>query len=462
MAWVWAAIAAYVIAQMAIAAWAGRFTKNDADYLVAGRRLGLLAVSLSLFATWFGGDTVMGSTAAVAEEGLAGSRAEPFGYAICLVFMALLIAAQFRARGYITLADFFRDRFGPRAETAAVLLNIPVSTIWAAAQILALGSILSAVAGVELQLGLFGACVLVIAYTTLGGLLGDVVTDIIQGGILIIGLVILLVMVFARAGGVGAGFSLIEPSQLVFISEGESWIDRIDAWAIPILGSLVTQEPIARFLGAKTPKIARNACLVAAGIYLVVGVIPVLAGLIGSKLGVAPADAGDLFLPALAREIMPPFLYVMLIGALLSAVLSTVDSTLLSVSGLATENVYARLRPAATGAQKLLVARIVTAVAGVVAYAIASSGQTIYELVEATSSLGTAGVLVCVLWGLWSGFGREWASLAAMGASLLAIIIFDYATGIPGGFLASLAAALLAYGVVGWLEADALKARGAR
>lgn len=439
-----AALAAYVALQIGISWWAARRTASDTDYLIAGRRLGVFAVGLSVFATWFGGETVLGSTATIAEEGLAGARAEPFGYALTLLFMALLIAGQFRKRGYITLADFFRDRFGKRAEFLAALVAIPTSLLWAAAQLLAMASLLAVVTGLPVAFMLVAATALVIVYTLLGGLLGDVITDMLQGSILLIGLVVLLVVMVATLGGPSAALASIDPERLRLVGPGESWIERIDVWMIPVLGSLVAQEPIARFLGAKSAKTARNGGLLAAGIYLGVGLIPLAFGLIAPALPIPHGD-GDLFLPTLARELLPSALFVIFAGALFSAVLSTVDSALLAVSALATENLYRRARPQSGERERLIAARTITAIAGLTALTIALSGESIYGLVEIASSFGSAGILVCVLAGLYLRLGGEYAALAALVTGLVTVLLADWVFVIPGGFMLSIAAAAVAY-----------------
>lgn len=443
-----AALIFYVVLQLAIAVWASRKIAGDVDYLVAGRRLGMFAVGISVFATWFGGETVMGASATIAAEGIAGGRAEPFGYAICLVLAALAVAGALRAKGYITLADFFRDRFGGRAEVAAACVSIPTSVIWAAAQLLALAALLATVAGLPVDITLMAVTGLVILYTLLGGLLASVVTDVLQGAIVLVGLVILLFALVDHAGGPAAALASVQPEQLILIAPGESWLERLDAFAIPILGSIVAQELISRFLGSKTAKIAVRGGLLAGGLYLAVGFFPLAFGLIGAGTGF-DASAGDLFLPNLAAELLPTALFVVFAGALFSAVLSTVDSALLAVSALTTENLYSRVRTKAGPHEKLVAARVLTVVAGVCAYIVATRGETIYGLVELASSLGSAGLLVSLLIGLHTRFGNEWSALAALASGLIAIWLGDWVFEIPGAFLFSILAALTGYVLVG-------------
>lgn len=454
-----AAIAAYVLVQLAIGWWASRRTASEADYFVAGRRLGLAAVTLSLFATWFGAETVMGASAAVAGEGLSGARAEPFGYFLALLLMGFLVAGKMREGGWLTLGDFFRERFGPRAETWCVVANVVTSVTWAAAQLAALGVIVSALTGLPAQTTLAVAAVLVVAYTALGGLMGDVVTDVLQGSVLLVGLVILVGVLVARAGGPADALALVDPAKLALVAPGESWVARLDTWAVPVLGSLVAVEAISRFLGAKSAATARKAAFGAAGLYLFAGLIPVVIGLIGPKLGLSLAD-GDHFLPSLAEELLPPALLVVLVGALLSAILSTVDSNILGVSALLTRNVFDRLRSHASERSKLWTARACTAGAGLVAWLIAASGESIYQLIEWTSAFGTSGVLVAFLFGAWSRFGDGRAAvggiLAGFACNAVTIVLpaLHGRDELEGAFLLSILASLSVYAALAAFRAS--------
>lgn len=470
------ALGAYVLAQLAFGLWVGRNVRTQSDYFLAGRQLGFVPIALSVFATWFGAETLIGSSAAIATDGLSGARAEPFGYAICLFAMALLIAGQFRARGYVTLADFFRDRFDPNTERLAALITIVVSVIWAAAQLLALAAILRIAIGLPETATLVAATAIVIGYTTFSGLLGDVATDVVQSVVLTVCLLVVFAALAQSFGGVGPMLARIEPEQLTLVAPGESWLARLDSWAIPILGSLITQEAMSRFLAAKTPSTARRATFAAGLLYLALGAIPVIIGLAGAHHpGVA--DAGDAFLPQLARELLPQALFLAFCAALLSAILSTVDSNLLSVSSMVTVNLLGARDRAASEVQRLRMARWATIGAGLCALLIALSGQTIYELIALTSVFGQAGILVAVLFGLFGRFGGRgaaaaalWAGLAVNAATLavwpLAAAMADGAAfadavmllaageapAFDGAFLLSVAACIAAYAAVAWRE----------
>lgn len=436
----------YMLFQLAISLWAWRMIRTEDDYLLGGRKIGLIFASLSLFATWFGAETVMGSSGAVAEEGLSGARADPFGYTICLVLMAVFVAAQLRKHNYVTIGDFFRDRFSRSTELLAVFIMLPTSLTWAAAQLQAFAQVLSVVTGAEFSTMLMISTLLVILYTALGGLLADVMTDFVQGIFLILGLSVLLIYVFLHAGGVGAGLATIQPQQLSFVAESESLLSRLDTWAVPILGSLVAQEAISRLLATKDVKTARNACFAASGIYLLVGMIPVLIALVGSHFDLALGHQ-DEFLPAIAQQLLPHGLFILLAGALISAILSTIDSTLLTFAALTSHNIIMPISGRLTEKGKVVLNRSFVVIAGLLTYFIATAGDTIYELVEMSSSFGTAGLVVTLLLGLWvKKRGNSLAAIAAIFAGLVVTIIGEYRLELEAPFLTAIAASAVVYG----------------
>ncbi|HEY4635617.1 MAG TPA: sodium:solute symporter family protein [Rhodospirillales bacterium] len=424
---------------------------GEQDFLLAGRKLGFGLVTMSLFATWFGAETLMGSAAAIAQKGLAGGRADPFGYALCLFLMAILLAYQMRAKGYVTLGDFFRDRFGPANETLAVIIMIPTSIIWASAQLFAFSQILVVVADVNADLALLAAAAIVITYTVLGGLLGDAMNDLLQGAIILLGVVILLVLTIDAAGGLAAAFDKIEAKQLSFVDPDEGAWARWDVWAIPLIGSLVSQEAIQRFLGAKDADTARRACFAASGIYVVVGLLPVFFALVGAHMNLE-FEHRDAFLPSLAMQLMPTWLFVIFIGALFAAILSTVDSTLLAAAGLTTRNIVERIQPGLSDRARLLLNRIMVVIAGVAAYVVARDGESIYDLVQTSSSFGTAGIAVTALFGLWTGLGGPAAALTSLAVGVASMFAGKVVMDVEAPFLLSVVTSLVAFLAVAIFE----------
>jgi len=443
-------IAVYVFIQMAIAAYVARGTKSDDDYLVAGRRLGVWPVALSLFATWFAAETVIATTAEVAESGLAGARIEPFAYGLGILILGLFVAGRLRKGGYITVADFMRERFGGHAESLSALAIVVSATVWASAQLFALAILISTSSEMSFSLALIASTAVVLLYTLVGGLMGDVATDMIQGVILSIGVGILLILVLDAAGGVSAALESIPSDRLKFNITGESWLQRIEIWIIPIVGTITAQEAISRTLAARSPEVARKGAMLGSAIYVLVGFIPVIVGFIAPHLGLE-LGVGDAFTSSLAQALMPGWLYVIFVGALLSAILSSVDSALLSVSAVLTESGYRRFRPQMDQRESLWVARGATVAAGLFAFSIAASGSGVRELVEAANVIaGSYGVAMII--GLTTRKGGPITGSVSVLSAIVLLVWLSWIQEVDGGFIFAIIGSALTYLLVARFE----------
>jgi SSS family transporter len=443
-------IAIYVLIQIGIAAYVARNTKTDADYLVAGRKLGTMAVAMSLFATWFAAETVIATSAEVAKDGIAGARIEPFAYGIGILVLGIFVAGALRRGGNMTLADFMAKRFGRTAETLSAWSIATGGTMWASAQLYALATIIDSASGLNFVGALILSLSIVLVYTLIGGLMGDVVTDIIQGAILAVGIGILFFIMLGQIGGLGTAIANIPTEKLDFNPAGEPWYERLEIFMIPILGSLVTQEAISRTLGAKSPQIARRGAIIGSVIYMIVGLIPIGFGLMAFQTGLTLGE-GDQFLPTLAEQLLPGWLYVIFAGALLSAILSSVDSALLAVSAVATENGIKRLRPSATPRDLLVVARISTFVAGVLALLIALSGESLRELVIA-SAVVVSVLVVPLLLGIYTKLGGARTAVTTIVVQGVMLVAFEFFLTVPGSFLITMVTGLVLFIALGLTE----------
>lgn len=450
----------FLLSQFAIAFFVGKNIRSEKDYFLAGRSLNLPLAMFSIFATWFGAETCIGSAAAISASGLYGGRADPFGYTICLILMAIFLANALYKRNLTTLADLYEQVFSANVAKLAVLIIVPSSLIWAAAQLRGLGQVLSVATTLDVRTALTLGTLVVIAYTYIGGLMGDVIADFIHGIIMIIGLVYLLWSTFAALGGIGPAFGSIPIERLSLIDPEETWLAALDSWAIPILGSLVAQELISRVIASKSAKVATQASFAGAGLYLAVGSIPVLLGLFGANL-ITNLEHQDEFLPRLAQQLLSPIGFVIFTSALISAILSTIDSTLLTISALITHNFIIPLtgRPW-SDAERVRLARIFVVVGGVSAFLLAAGAESIYSLVEAASSFGTSGILVITLFGLFSRWQDPLAATSALLVGLVAKPLAEYGLGLEAPFLFAIATSALTfvgiarYRQIGWLGED--------
>jgi SSS family solute:Na+ symporter len=428
MNWELFGISLYILSMLFVGVWVSRRIKTEDDYFLGGRTLGPFLATFSIFATWFGAETCIGTAGNVYNNGLSNLHADPLGYTICLFIMAFFFARVLWRRKITTIPDLFRERFSPNVEKFAALLMIPGSIIWAAAQIRALGQIIHANTEVGSTLAITAAAGVVIAYTMLGGMLADAYNDLIQGIAVIIGLFFLLGALVYDLGGVGPALASI-PIEKISFSGGEGaslgFLGNLELWMVPILGSLMAQELVSRVVASRSEKVAFNSTIRAASIYLLVGCVPVLIGLLGPQYMTGLKDTETL-MPLLAKVHLNYFFYIGFIGALVSAILSTVDTTLLSASALASHNLIYPVFKNLSEKQKMRVARGGTLVSGILAYAIAFSSESIISLVELASSLGGPSVLIITIIALWVKSGNSLNAIFAILMSLVTWVVTTF------------------------------------
>jgi Na+/proline symporter len=451
MNWVLVAIVAYLLLQLAIGAWVAPRIHTEQDYLIGGRRLGYPLTIFSIFATWFGAESCIASAARVHREGFSLTSAEPFGYGLTLIAMGVVFAVPLWRRKLTTLADLFLERYGPRVEKLAALLLVPTGLLWAAAQLRGFGHVITTVTALDLDVAILAAAGFCVAYTTLGGLLADAITDLMQGVMVIAGLVLLAVLVVAEHGGLEATMAAVRAHASVAVpADPLPPLALLEEWLIPVAGSLLAVELVSRVIAARSPEVARNSALIAGGIYITVGLLPVFVGLAAFGLVGELADP-EQFLPMLARDVLPTAAYVIFAGALISAILSTVDTILLVASGVLMHNVVAPTLGIAGEAQRLRLVRVGVALLGGVALWLAVVATDVAALVEEASAFGNAGVLVVVSFALFTTFGGPMAATTALVGALASYLGWTL-TGAPYPFTGSLLVALVGYVAVGSWE----------
>ena len=185
--------------------------------------------------------------------------------------------------------------------------------------------------------------------------------------------------------------------------------------------------------------------------YLSIGVLPVALGLMATQVKLDVVDAEHV-LPALAATHLPTFGYVLFVGALVSAILSTVNSCLLVAGSMISHNLVVPHLPAITERGKLLAARLGVMGSGLAAWYLALSSNSVLGLVEEASGFGSAGILVLMLFALWSPFGGALAAMAALVSGVAVWVAAHFVYALPYDYLASVGAAFGAYFLVGMLE----------
>ena len=456
-----AALLAYLALQLGIGIWISRRIRSESDYLLAGRNLGYTLATFSIFATWFGAETLVGSAGNAFRNGVSLGNAEPFGYGLCLILAGLVFAGPLWRRRLTTLADLFRQRFSVRVERLVAVILIPGSILWAAAQIRAFGYILSSSSTISPELAIACAAGFTMLYTMFGGLLADATNDVIQSVVISVGLVVLLggvLIELQQQGSLATALGGVGPISLLPATGASGWA-MAEEWAIPICGSVIAAELVGRIIATRTPVVARRSSIAAGILYILIGTVPLLIGLLGQRIVPSLAEAEQV-IPAVAQLLLPTFFFAILAGSMVAAILSTVDSTLLVASGLLSHNILVPGFRITSEKTKVLIARGGVLLFGVIAYVQAVQAEGVFELVESASAFGSAGILVTAVFGLFTPMGGPMAGMLTLALGLLVYLVATYA-GFAYPYLLSLAVSVLTYVVVAVLERTAERVRHA-
>jgi Na+/proline symporter len=452
---------AYLAVQLGIGVWISRRIRSESDYLLAGRNLGYSLATFSIFATWFGAETLVGSAGNAYRDGVSLGNAEPFGYGLCLILAGLVFAGPLWRRRLTTLADLFRQRYSVGVERLVALIVIPGSVLWAAAQIRAFGYILTTSSTISPSVAIACAAGSTMLYTMFGGLLADATNDVIQSVVITVGLFILLggvVIELQQCGRFTETLGAVGPVSILPSTGASAWAIA-EEWAIPICGSVIAAELVGRLIAARTPVVASRSSIVAGVLYIMVGTIPLVIGLLGQHIVPSLSEAEQV-IPAVAHALLPTFFFAIFAGSVVAAILSTVDSTLLISSGLMSHNILIPVFRITSERTKVMIARGGVLAFGAIAYIQAVRAEGVFELVESASAFGSAGILVTAVFGLFTPMGGR---LAAMSTLLFGLFVYLAATfsGFAYPYLLSIAASLLTYVIVSVMERVAERMRHA-
>ena len=442
-------VVVYLAGMLAVGFYAGRQTHTLSEFIVAGRSLPPVLLTTTIVATWFGGGTVMGSSGAAFENGILGVIADPFGAALCILLIGLFFARLFRRLKLLTFVDFVDQRYGSVAAVVAAVASVVSNVGWVAGMLVAFGLLFESLTGIPLEVGIFAGAVVIFVYTAVGGLWAVALTDFIQMVIIIVGLCLLLVVVLADVGGWSAISARLPDGTFRFVPAehtGEQWLNYLRAWVIFGIADISSQSLTQRAMAAKNERVAVRSFYFASAGYLLLGMIPVLLGIIASVTMPELKDP-ERAIPALAIAHLHPVAIAIFVGAILAVVMSSADSALLSAASLISRNLLPLVKPDPTDRLSLLVARVSIPACGIVAIGIALNARIVYDLVIDANVLLLAAVIVPLILGVWWPKANRTGALAAMVCGVAAWLLTGVvAPELPGdliGLFASLAAMLV-------------------
>lgn len=383
-----ASIASFYLLIFGVGVWSSRQGRESTStgLLLAGRKLPLVVGVLTMTATWVGGGYINGTAESVYDtaRGLVWTQA-PWGYALSMVLGGLFFARKMRREQYTTLLDPFERRYG---KSAAGWLFVPAllgELFWSAAILVALGTTFAAVLDFDVTTSILISAAVAIGYTMVGGLWSVAWTDVVQLLCMLVGLCLVIPFAVSRVGGSEVVWETATAQMPAFPTGNDLWL-WIDMALLLCLGGIPWQVYFQRVLAARDERTAVTLSLAAALGCVIMAVPAVVIGAVGlsadwstTSLGSAPDAA--MVLPAVLVHLTPPVVAIVGLGAVAAAVMSSVDSSILSASSMFVWNVYRPLlKPQASDEQMRRVLRGTILLAGAAAACLALSVQSVYAL----------------------------------------------------------------------------------
>jgi len=334
---------AYFLLIFAIGWLSLRRSKDEKDYWIAGGKLGWLVGGSTLAATHTSAGTFIGTIGLIYTVGWS------FTWLILTIplaywFMAAVLAPRFTRDQKLTLPEFMEARYASsrvRALSAVVILIATV--VYVQAQIVAGGLIANIVFGIPTTWGMLGFTAILLAYTVIGGMVAVVYTDFIQLVIMTVGVIFAVPLAIGQVGGVTPLFEAVMLVRPQFFSWEGLPVTLLATMGLAFfLGSVSTPEKLIRLYAMKDMRTIRRGIMLAivaiTGINLLVFVLAIV------SVALFPAlPTGDLAMPMVASAVLPPLLGTIMLAAITSAMMSTVDSLLIVAGSALSYDLYQNL-----------------------------------------------------------------------------------------------------------------------
>lgn len=360
----WFFIGAY-IASLLFFGWFGYRARREntlRDFYIAGSGFGFFVLLLTLYATQYSGNTLFGFTGNTYRIGYAWLVSVHFMIAIVVFYLiyALRLHRLSKDRGYVTPVDYLRDRFASHAINliASVVMILALSN-FLLAQLMAMGRAIQGLAGangdIAYYLGVVVLALIMVIYGTLGGMRAVAWSDVIQGGMLMCGFVVLLFMLVKQFGPLPAATSIImESGDARLVSKlhlpGPAMLREWLSYILMVgMGAALYPQAIQRVYAARSERVLRKSLAIMAFLPFLTALIAVIAGIyavayVPGLEGPGSDQSLGRLLRLVQEESLPGYWLVALIfAAIISAIMSTADSALLSISSMFTKDIYGNL-----------------------------------------------------------------------------------------------------------------------
>ena len=362
----WTFIGLY-LCSLLLLGWAGFNARREdtlRDFYLGGKGFGFLVLFLTLYATQYSGNSLFGVTGATYRQGFGWLVAVHYMLAIIVFYLAYApkLRTLARRRGYVTPVDYLTERF--RSKSLSLLVTIVMIVAlnnYLLAQLMTMGRALEGLAGpygdAAYNYGVVGLALIMVIYGTLGGIRAIAWTDVIQGGVLICGLFVFLLVLHEQFGPLAAATdSILSSGDIDKVTRPSAamlreWLSYI---LIVGMGAALYPQAIQRIYAAKSGRDLNRGLAIMAFLPFITALIAIIAGIYAVAYipGLEGAGADQAFarLLRLVQEssTLGYALVVLIFSAVLAALMSTADSAMLSISSMFTKDIYgAHIQPRA-------------------------------------------------------------------------------------------------------------------
>lgn len=438
----WPGIAAVVLlyaAFLAVGWLAARKAKSGTtgDLLLAGRAMPLWIATLTMTATWVDGGYLLGTT-----EGTLSSLALGIQGGLCfglsLILGGLFFAKRMRRFQFTTIVDPFQQRYGPRWAAILLLPALFGELIWSAELLVAIGSTFGVILGLDLSTSILISAAVVTLYTLVGGMWSVAYTDVVQLGLIPLGLLAALPFAMAAVGGwqnciaeysqAHQGATRLFPPVLTADAfwTRQSIIGWWETSIMLVLGGIPWNCYFQRVLSCQSPTKARWHSIIAGALTIVLTAPPILLGMAvavyvwpESQQQTLQAEP-SMALPLLLRDLVPMTIGLLGLAAIVGAVTSSFSSSILSAGSMLSWNVFrALLAPQATVSSLRRVIRLSISLLGVLAAVLALRVGSVQQLWFFTADLVFVLLFPQLLWTLFDPRANLPGSVTAFATSLV-------------------------------------------
>lgn len=350
-------------------AWYFSRKESLSAYFLNNKKTSLWLMTFSTVATIVGAGGVVAIVSEVYNSGISYGLALPISFVAGMLILGIMakkiktIGDEYEAH---TIVDFFAKRFDRKNKILTGILQILLLTIWIGVQAVAIASLASVLVGLEYEIALILSALVVILYTTIGGLKIDIITDFIQFWIILIVFLILAFIGYSEVGGISNLLSNVPQGHLnPFGFGGIGWmIGVIVLSGFIYLGNTTHWQ---RIFSADNEKTAKNSFYLSIPFVILLGFIVLFLGLVSSVLLSGIKQEFAIFL--LMDKILPPSLVGIGFASILAVIMSSIDSLLIGGSAIIYRGVFDKNE--LNSKKKMLYARLITAIFGTIGFLVA-------------------------------------------------------------------------------------------